>query len=105
MGLGFRQFCIQPVTPVLVGEAAVHQDIAPILCHQTDEIHEALPPASRSKDDRGHDTLVVLEAEGVSGQIGEAADNFFSRASGKIAVDTIHQPWSKVGHPGIMAGP
>jgi hypothetical protein len=31
--------------------------------------------ASRSQDDRGHDTLVVLKAEDVSGQIDEAAGN------------------------------
>jgi hypothetical protein len=102
---GVRQFCIQPVTPVFVGETAVYQDIAPILCYQPDEIYEALPLASRSQDDRGHDTLVVLKAEDVSGQIGEAASSFFSRACGKIAVDTVHQPRSKVGHIRIMARP
>jgi hypothetical protein len=48
---------------------------------------------------------VVLKAEDVSGQIGEAAGNLFSLADGKIAVDTIHQPRSKVGHLRIMGGP
>ena len=84
---------------------AVDQDIAPILRNQADEICEALLMAGRSQDDRGHDTLAVLKAEDVSGQIGEAAGNLFGRAGGKIAVDTIHQPRSKVGHLRIMAGP
>jgi hypothetical protein len=41
-----------------------------------------------ARNDRGHDTLVVLKAEDVSGQISEAAGSFFSRVCGKIAADT-----------------
>ena len=66
---------------------------------------EALPLASRGQDNRGHDTLVVLKAEGVSGQFGKAAGNLLRRADGKIAVDTVPQPQSKVGHLRIMLGP
>jgi hypothetical protein len=98
---GVRQFCIQPGTPVFVGKAAGYQDVAPILLREPDEMKEALPLASRSQDD----TLLALKAEGVSGQISEAAGNRFRRADGKIAVDTVPQPRSGVGHLKIMLGP